>query len=141
MIQEFATDHRLKVTRDGSGDIEFVIPGRIGESLVYEYSGTELGVAFITDGKKAPRTGLYNTFKATCLSAGMTLRQSGDAEGSFSFDPENGVQAKAAIRGIRAKAKRKISPEQAAAGAARLLAVRSQHQTVENPHVERLDLG
>jgi predicted DNA-binding WGR domain protein len=139
-IRDFAARHRLKVAKDGSGeDIEFVIQGRVGQSLIYEYSDTDLAVAFVTDGKKPPRTGLYNTFKAACLSAGMTLRQSGDAEGSFSFDPENDAQAKATIRLIRAKAKRRISPEQALAGAARLLAARQASQTVGNPHVERLD--
>jgi hypothetical protein len=125
-IKEFATRHRLKLTKDCSGeDIEFVIAGRVGQSLIYEYSDTELGVAFMTDGRKPPRTGLYTTFKAACLSVGMTLRQSGDAEGSFSFDPEEDTQAKVAIKGIRAKVKRRTSPEQALAGAARLAAARS----------------
>lgn len=139
-VKDFAARHRLKLTKDGSGeDIEFIVQGRIGQSSIYEYSDSELAVAFVTDGKKPPRTGLYNTFKAACVSAGMVLRQSGDAEGSFSFDPENDAQAKVAIRGVRAKAKRRISPEQALAGAARLLAARQASRTVGNPHVERLD--
>jgi hypothetical protein len=139
-IKDFAARHRLKLTKNGSGeDIEFVVQGRIGQSSIYEYSDTELAVAFMTDCKKPPRTALYNTFRAACLSAGMTRRQSADAEGSFTFDPENDAQAKVAIRGIRAKAKRRISPAQALAGAARLLAARQASQTVGNPHVERLD--
>lgn len=124
-IKTFATEHRLKVTRDGEGeDIEHVILGRVGESLIYEYGGTELGVAFITSGKKPERTGLYNTFKEACLAVGMTIRQSGKAEGAFSFDPANPRHAKAAIKGIRARVRRKLSPEQAEACAARLAAVR-----------------
>ena len=69
---------------------------------------------FITDGREDPRTNLYKKFKATCLEAGMTRRQSGDAEGAFSFNPANKLQTKAAIKGIRARAKRTVSPEQLA---------------------------
>jgi hypothetical protein len=124
-IQKFATENKLRVKKDGSGDdAEFVIEGRIGESTISQYGDAELCVAFITTGKLAPRTGLFNTFKEACLAAGMTLRQSGDAEGLFSFDPQDPKQARVAIRGIRAKAKRRMSPEQAAAGAARLAQAR-----------------
>lgn len=125
MIAEFAAIHRLKYVRVGEGeDIERVVLGRIGQSSIYEYSETELGVSFMTDGRKAPRTELWNKFHAACLSAGMTPRQIGDAEGSFSFDPKNSKQAKVAIQGIRARVKRQLSPEQAQAGAARLPATR-----------------
>jgi len=111
-IRDFAEAHRLKLTKDNSGDP--VITGRVGQSNIYEYSDTELRVAFVTDGKKDPRTGLFNRFKAACLSVGMIPRQIGDAEGSFSFDPTNEAQAKVAIKGIRARAKRRLSPEHAA---------------------------
>lgn len=114
-IRTFAAEHRLKVTRDGEGeDIELVILGRIGQSQIYQHSDTELGVLFMTDGRKAPRTGMFNTFRAACLEVGMTARQLGDAEGSFLFDGLNPNQAKAAIKGIRARAKRQMSPEQQA---------------------------
>src|SRR5438477_8548961 len=117
MISEFAAVHRLRLAKDECGDP--VIFGRIGSSNIYDYGDGELGVMFIADG--APRTGLWNKFKTACLAAGMTLRQSGDAEGTFTFSPESKQQAKLAIKGIRARAKRQVSPEQAAAGAARLL--------------------
>ena len=66
---------------------------------------------FIADGKKAPRTGLWNSFRAACVAAGMTARQTGDAEGAFSFDPEDDRQAKVAIKVIRARTKRRMTPE------------------------------
>ena len=133
MIREFVRTYRLKLTKDGEGDnVELIIKGRVGDSLIYEYSATELGVAFITDGKKPPRTGLYNTFRGCCLAAGMTQRQSGDAEGVFTFDPKNAAQAKAAIQGIRARIRRQLSPEQAKAGAARLAAMRQAKILVTN---------
>jgi hypothetical protein len=111
-ITEFATKHRIKVTKDECDDP--VIVGRMDHSNIYEYSDTELGVVFCTDGQKPPRTQIYNTFKAACLKAGMTLRQSGDAEGAFSFNPANPEQSKVAIKGIRARFKRKMTPEQLA---------------------------
>jgi len=107
-ITEFAAQHRLKVTKDDCGDP--VIAGRIDESNIYEYGDNELGVMFIT-GNKPPRTGLFNKFRAACLAVGMTLRQVGDAEGAFSFDPTDPKQAKVAIRGIRARVKRQMTSE------------------------------
>jgi hypothetical protein len=130
MIQRFATEHRVKVTKDSCDDP--VIVGRLGESCIYEYGDGLLGVCFVTDGKKPPRTGIYNTFKATCLKAGMTQRQSGDAEGAFSFKPRNLEQARVALKGIRARFKRRVTPKQAAAGAARLAAARAARH---KPHV------
>lgn len=136
-ITQFAAEHRLKITKDGSGeDIELVIDGRIGQSRIYQHDADTLAVAFITDGKRAPRTGLFNNFAAACKEAGMTPTQIGDAEGVFTFDPNNHRQAKAAITGIRARAKRQISPEQAMAGAARLAAVRQARYLIQNPQQE-----
>jgi hypothetical protein len=97
----------------------------------------ELGVLFMTDGRKPPRTGLFNTFRAACLEGGMAVHQLGDAEGSFLFDPMNPRQAKTAIKGIRARAKRQISPEQAAAGAARLAVARMSRGSVAESQQER----
>jgi hypothetical protein len=128
-IKAFATEHRLKLTKDGTAeDADLIIAGRVGQSVIYTISDTELGVAFMTDGKQAPRTGLFNTFKAACLEAGMTARQVGDAEGCFAFNPSNHKQAKVAIKGIRARVKKIVSPEQAAICAARLAAAREARE-------------
>jgi hypothetical protein len=121
-ISTFAEQHRLKVSRDECGDA--CVLGRIGTSNIYEYSANELGVMFITDGKKAPRTGLWKKFSAACFAAGMTLRQSGDAEGSFSFDPTDRAEAKVAIKGIRARVKRQMTPDRVAAMTATLAKAR-----------------
>jgi hypothetical protein len=130
-ISEFAKVHRLKLAKDDCGDP--VIFGRIGSSNIYEYDVDALGVMFISD---VLRTGLWNKFKAACLTAGMTLKQAGDAEGSFTFSPGNKQQAKLAIKGIRARAKRQVSPEQAAAGAARLLVARQAQMLSQKPQQE-----
>ena len=135
-ISEFATQHRLKVTKDQCGDP--VILGRIGSSNIYEYSDDALGVAFITPADKPPRTNLWHKFKTRCLAAGMTLVQCGGSEGAFSFDPENTAHAKLAITGIRARAKRRISPELSAAKAAQLHAVRHARILARNTRQEQL---
>jgi hypothetical protein len=136
-IIKFAAEYRLKITKDGTtGEDELVIDGRVGQSRIYQYDTESLAVAFITDGKQAPRTGLFNTFKSACVEAGMTPTQIGDAEGVFTFDPSNPKQAKVAIRGIRARAKRQVSPEQAAAGAARLAGIRQSTQRLRNSQQE-----
>ena len=111
LIEDFAKSHRLKVTKDECGDS--IIAGRIYQSNIYPYSndGKVFGVIFVTDGKKPPRTGLFNRFKTACLEAGMVIAQSGDAEGAFTFDPANQRQAKVAIKGIRARVKRQMTPE------------------------------
>jgi hypothetical protein len=142
-ITDFAKRHGLRVERfksdDGDGYECRVVNGRIGESNIYEHTVDDsFGVMFITDGKKAPRTGLWKKFEASCLAAGMTRHQTGDAEGVFLFDPKNTDQSKVAIRGIKARAKRRLSPEQAAAGAARLQAARLSKNLGSKPHVEAI---
>ena len=133
-LNEFAARHRLKMTKDECGDL--VIPGRVGSSNIYEYGDDALGVMFVTDVAEPPRTNLWNKFKAACLATGMMLRQSGDAEGAFTFAPDNAAQSKLAIKGIRARTKRQLSPEQAAAGAARLLAARQGQILARKPQQE-----
>jgi len=50
--------------------------------------------------------------KRLARELGITLRQSGDAEGSLSFNPDDPKQAMLAIRVAAAKRKRQLSPEQ-----------------------------
>jgi hypothetical protein len=58
----------------------------------------------------------------------MTLRQNGDAEGAFSFDPANQVQAKLAIRITGVKRKRQMTEEQRVKTAEILVAARQRRQ-------------
>ncbi len=121
ILKEFAERYRLRLAKDESDDP--VIWGRPDQTNIYEYSLSRFGVMFMTDAWR-PRTELWRKFQTACLAAGMTPLQAGDGEGSFLFDPEDDAQAKAAIKAARAKTKRRVTPEQAAAGAARLLAAR-----------------
>jgi hypothetical protein len=101
-----------------------------------------LGVAFVP-GKWTPKT--WGNHKRAAIALGMTLRQNGDSEGTLSFDPANGPQSTLALRIAKARAKRILSPERAAAGAARLakarlarLAGQNVAQNVQNSHQNRL---
>jgi hypothetical protein len=125
-IQDFAIKNRLKVRQDKDDGTD-IIPGRPSFSHIYEYSDDELGVMFASYATvhEPPRPRLWNTHSRKALAAGMTLRQNGDAEGAFSFDPANPVQAKLAIRVAGVKRKRRITEEQRAAKAAILAFARS----------------
>jgi hypothetical protein len=57
------------------------------------------------------RMGHWSRVRRKCLAAGMTLRQNGDDEGAFSFDPSNRTQAALAIKLAGARPKRRLSPE------------------------------
>jgi hypothetical protein len=45
LIQDFADKRRLKMSRTDDG--EKIVAGRLGDSHIYQYSLTELGVAFV----------------------------------------------------------------------------------------------
>jgi hypothetical protein len=139
LIQDFADKWRLKMSRTDDG--EKIVAGRLGDAHIYQYSLTELGVAFVP-GKWTPKT--WGNQKRAATAIGMTLRQNGDTEGTLSFDPANRAQSTLALRIAKARAKRILSPERAAAGAARLakarlgrLAGQNVAQNVQNPHQNR----
>jgi hypothetical protein len=109
-IFQFAEKHRLKVSKDDCGDL--AIQGRLSrDASISEYGEGHLAMSFLTDGRCTPRTALFNTVRKGCLAAGMTLRQEGDAEGVFVFNPHDPVQARLAIRSIKARAKRIMTPK------------------------------
>jgi hypothetical protein len=108
-LETFASKHRLKPQRDPADDTT-VIVGSAGH--IYEYSDVLLGVMFITPANKAPRARLWNNLAAQCIAAGMSLRQSGDAEGALSFDPSDPSQVRLAIKLAGVKRKRQASANQ-----------------------------
>ncbi len=77
----FAEKHRRTKRRDECGPT--IIPGRPYRSHIYEHSDSELGAVFVTSGKLPPRTLFWRKRRRECLTAGMILRQEGDAEGAF----------------------------------------------------------
>jgi hypothetical protein len=69
-----------------------------------------MGTMLITPASKPARTIFWNKMRGACQAAGMTLRQNGDAEGSFSFDPKNDQQVKLAMQLAGVRPKRKAIP-------------------------------
>jgi hypothetical protein len=128
-IHDFATKYRLKVRQDKDDGTD-IIPGRPGFSHIYEYSDDELGVVFLPYKTVAEpeRPRLWNSHARKALDAGMTMRQNGDTEGTFSFNAENQEQAKLAIHIAGIKAKRRVSPEQRARTTEILAAARQRRQ-------------
>jgi hypothetical protein len=126
-LPQFAEHYRLKLVLDECGDPS--IPGRLAkDSNISDYSDTELAMCWLPDGKKTARTGMWNRTKAKCVAAGMMLHQDGDAEGILVFDPADPVQSKLAIKCVKAKAKRQMTPERCAALSETLIKARKACQ-------------
>ncbi|HLZ40611.1 MAG TPA: hypothetical protein VKQ11_06610 [Candidatus Sulfotelmatobacter sp.] len=102
-LRNFAENYKLYLRRDECGDP--VINGSRGN--LYE-DGQTLCLMIISD---EPQVRYWNIVREKCLRAGMTLRQNGDGEGSFSFDPENKEQARLAIRLTGVRPKKQISED------------------------------
>jgi hypothetical protein len=102
-VRDFSTTYNLRLTKD-KDDTE-VIQGTVGH--IYEYGSDELGLVIVPPGNPRPR--LYTSIKTKCCSAGMTLRQDGDAEDALSFYPEDKQQARMAIKVAAVRAKKRIS--------------------------------
>ena len=101
-IENFADQHRLRITRDACGDPN--VQGRLyRDAVISEFDDSHLAMCWLTDGKATARTGLFNRVRHACLAAGMRRHQAGDAEGIFVFDPEDPVQARLAIKSVRAR--------------------------------------
>lgn len=110
-IKEFAIKHGIRIKTDEEG--EAIVLAKHGQ--IYDYGSGQFGVMFILKSSR-----LWNSRSQECEKAGMRVRQDGDTEGALLFDPQNPAQAKTAIRLVCARQKRRISPEQAKAGAERL---------------------
>ena len=126
-IQELAEQYRLKTSRDECGEV--VVRGKLG--IISEHDAGMFAAVFMPDEhNERPQKSwgrLWGAVREKCLTAGMTLRQEGDVEGVFLFDPANKAQAKLAIKVTRVKVRKQLSPERAAELATRLAAMRARH--------------
>ncbi len=105
-IQIFARKSRLRLKRYEDG--ENIIPGKLGH--IYEHDDATLGLMFMSD-----RPRLWANAKRKLKNAGFTIWQDGDDEGSALFDPANRTQVRLALKVVRARARRRLSPAQVAA--------------------------
>jgi hypothetical protein len=119
-MKHFATANKLQAPKlDDDGTL--VLFGRTGQ--IFEYSDTLLGVIYSNRRDKTSQR--WNTHRTAAISVGMELHQHGDTEGSLTFNPKDKAQVKVSIKAAGVKAKKNISDEQRAAGAARLAQWRS----------------
>lgn len=102
-LEDFATKYRLRVRRAEDGD--HIIAGKLGH--VYQHDAETLGLMFLPD---RPRR--WSHARRKLEAAGLTIWQNGDQEGSALFDPANTVQARIALKVIRAKPRRTPSAAQ-----------------------------
>jgi hypothetical protein len=133
-ITEFATQRRLKTRREDCGDfIDVIITGNQGQIYEVSLDGSKFGVMFMPPktatepwGRWCPKR--WGNFRRAGIAAGMTILQNGDSEGCLQFDPTDKAQSTLAIRIAGVRPKRRVSPETAAAGAARLALSRQKGQ-------------
>jgi len=102
-LDDFASKHRLKVRRAEDGD--HIIAGKLGH--IYQHDAETFGLFFMPD-----RPRLWSHAKRKLEAVGFTIWQNGDDEGSALFDPANTVQARLALKVIRAKHRRTPSAAQ-----------------------------
>jgi hypothetical protein len=105
LLTTFAQKYRLRMKRDECG--ELIIPGRLGESQIYEHSPVRLGVV-IMPGKPF----VWANARKKLLAAGCQVVQNGDWEGTALFDPQNTTQAQLAIKLIKVRRKKVLSTRQ-----------------------------
>lgn len=103
-LKGFAAKYRLKIKLDECGDA--IVQGKHG--TLYEYSDSLLGMTFMPPTAHGRR---WAAAQREMLAVGMVITQNGDAEGAGSFDGHGIVQAKLAIRLVKARAKKVVSPE------------------------------
>ena len=104
-LAQFAERKRLRIKRDEVG--ELMIPGRIGH--LYEHDGGVLALMLASPNGDDPS--LDNTLRARmqkALREGLELKQRGDYESTFVFDPENKQHARLVIQLVGARKKRAI---------------------------------
>jgi hypothetical protein len=104
MLQQLADKHRLTIRRNEDGTD--VIISSLGH--LYEYSDDELAIMFIP---AEPHPRAWTSVQGKCLVSGMTLRQTGDCEGAFSFDPADSGQVKTALDVLKLRRKKRISAD------------------------------
>jgi hypothetical protein len=118
-LKAFATKHRLKIKLDSCGDP--IVQGKFG--TIYEYSDELLGMTFMPPPSASGR--MWAAAQKAMLASGMRITQNGDTEGAGSFDPNDAAQAKPALKLVKARAKRQVSPET-------LTRLREQAQRMQN---------
>ena len=105
-LESFAEQYRAKIRRDETDGTDTIL-GRLGQ--IYEYGDDQLAVMFLPAGESSARK--WAAVKRQAEVVGMTLRQSGDDEGVFTFNPADPQQCQVALKIAGVKVRRQMSPE------------------------------
>jgi hypothetical protein len=105
-LEQFAYKQNLRLKKDDCGDL--MIPAKLGH--IYEHSDLLLGVV-LSESPKYSRKKLLPR-RRQLVKAGFKLHQAGDAESILLFDPQDVTKAKAVIRALGAKKKRRQTTRQ-----------------------------
>src|SRR5690349_17029647 len=107
---DFASQHPLKVRRDPA-DGTNIIPGRKGNSHLFEYGGDLLGVLIMAETGKSH---WWTHARAAFIAAGMTITQNADQRGCH-LRSTNKEQVRAALKYAGVRRRRGMSALRAAA--------------------------
>ena len=117
-IEEFANRYNVRLRRDWCGDMIAGKPPRPRPedcSHIFEMGDGRLGLCLILG---SPRR--WTFAKRRLLAAGFELKQDGDSEGTFLFDPNSDLMCRMAIKEAGIRAKNRVTPEDRAQRAARM---------------------
>jgi hypothetical protein len=108
MIEQFATKHGLRLSREVDGTN--IVRGKVGH--IYEYNDELLGVLVMPTDRSQNK--LWGYARSALVRAGLQLTQDGDTEGSAVFDPNDEKQVRAVIKVAVIRKRRKASSAQLA---------------------------
>ena len=126
LIVEFSTMHRLKLSKDGCGDL--IIKGKkyVGsrpEDACHIFEGYNTGLGVSLNFKSVKR---WNRARRTLQDAGAQLRQNGDMDGIFVFNPADKPQVDLVLSLVRPRQKRILSDDQRRVLADRMAVARNK---------------
>lgn len=104
-IDIFAKNHRLKKKHDPQDDTD-IIRGHDGQSHIFEYGASKLGVVFMPE-DPGPRK--WSAARRAFKAVGMKITQNGDCEGVATFDPEDPQQVRVAMTYADVRRRRELS--------------------------------
>ncbi len=123
-LKQFSENHRLKLRRDEY--LDYFVGGKRGQ--IYEHAPDRLAILFLGNTKRQ-----WHAAKKKLAAAGFELLQDADTEGTASFDLADAEQCQVAIRVVKAKTRRVMSP----AGLAHLHAAREKAARNRQNHCNR----
>lgn len=113
LIKDIASRHMKRIKRDEEGLV--IIPGRLGQSHLFEYSSTIIGVMCLFE-----HTRRWNMIRELAQVLGIKIIQNGDTEGCLLVNPLEINELEFAFDAIKARKRKQLSEAHRAVLAARM---------------------